>query len=83
MGCFQLLGSLSSKDGNGDEKAHENNHLGNGDYFLIIASSLHPLLLTARISRMKDLLLSVHFVVQTLNLQISRCHLADYVKELY
>ena len=24
----------------------ENKHLGNGDYFVIIASSLHPLLLT-------------------------------------
>ena len=32
---------------------------------------------------MKDLLLCVHVVVKTLNLEISRCHLADYVKELY
>ena len=32
--------------------------------------------------RMKDLLLRVHVVVKTLNLEISRCHLADYVKEL-
>ena len=30
---------------------------------------------------MKDLLLCVH-VAKTLNLEISRCHLADYVKEL-
>ena len=32
--------------------------------------------------RMKDLLLCVLVVVKTLNLEISRCHLADYVKEL-
>ena len=32
---------------------------------------------------MKDLLLCVHVVLKTLNLEISRCHLADYVKELY
>ena len=32
---------------------------------------------------MKDLLLAVHVVVKTLNLEISRCHLADYVKEFY
>ena len=32
---------------------------------------------------MKDLLLCVHGVVKTLNLGISRCHLADYVKEFY
>ena len=31
---------------------------------------------------MKDLLLCVHVVVKTANLEISRCHLADYVKEL-
>ena len=30
---------------------------------------------------MKDLLLWVHAVVKTLNLEISRRHLADYVKE--
>ena len=28
-------------------------------------------------------LLCVYVVVKTLNLEISRCHLADYVKELY
>ena len=32
---------------------------------------------------MKDLLLYVHVVFKTLNLEISRCHLADYVKEFY
>ena len=32
---------------------------------------------------MKDLLLCVHVVVNTLNLEISRCHVADYVKEFY
>ena len=30
---------------------------------------------------MKDLLFGVHVVVKTLNLEISRCHLTDYVKE--
>ena len=63
--------------------------------FVIIASSSHPLLLTEHatdglveaplnyIQRIKDFLLCVHVVVKTLNLEISRCHLADYVKELY
>ena len=32
---------------------------------------------------MKDLLLSVHVAVKTLNLEISRCHLANYIKEFY
>ena len=32
---------------------------------------------------MKDLLLCVHVVLKTLNFEISRCHLTDYVKELY
>jgi len=32
---------------------------------------------------MKELLLCVHAVVEILNLEISRCHLAGYVKELY
>ena len=31
--------------------------------------------------RIKDLLLGVYVVVKTLNLEISRCRLADYVKE--
>ena len=60
---------------------------------MIIASSSHPLLLTEHAAsglieaalklmlRMKDLLLCAHVVVKTLNLEISRCHLADYVKE--
>ena len=55
----------------------ENKHLGNGDYFVIIASSLHALLLTEHtakgleeaqlkyILRMKDLLLCAHIVVKT------------------
>ena len=72
----------------------ENKHLGNGDYFQIIASSSHPILLIEHaangqvevlfklILRMKDLLLRVHVVLKTLHLEISRCHLADYVKEL-
>ena len=60
-----------------------------------MASSSHPLLLTEhaangpveaplkQISTMKDLLLCVHVVVNTLNLEISRCHVADYVKEFH
>ena len=59
----------------------ENERLGNGDRFAIIVSSLHPLLLTEHAA--KDLLLCGHVVVETLNLEISRFHLADYVKELY
>ena len=31
---------------------------------------------------MKDLLFCVHVVVSTLNLEISRCHLGDYVEDL-
>ena len=70
----------------------ENKHLGNGDYFVIITSSFNPLLLTEHaanglvevpLQRMKDLLLSVHVVVKTLNLELSRGHLADYGKEFY
>ena len=72
----------------------ENKHLGNGYYFKIIASSSHPILLIEHatngrveaplklILRMKDLLLCVHVVVKTINLEISHCHLAGYVKEL-
>ena len=33
--------------------------------------------------RMKDLLLCVHVVVKTLHLEISHCHLTDYIKDLY
>ena len=32
---------------------------------------------------MKDLLLCVHVVIETLKLEISHCHLADYIKEFY
>ena len=72
----------------------ENKHLGNANYFKIISSSSHPILLIEHaangqveaplklILRMKDLLLSVHVVDKTLNFEISRCHLVDYVKEL-
>ena len=77
----------------------ENKHLRNGNFcdycFFLASSSSHPLLLTGlagnglvqpplkRISRLKDLLLCVHVVVQTLNLEIPRWHLTDYVKELF
>ena len=57
---------------------------------MIIASSSRPLLLTehaanglVQAQRMKDLLSCVHVLVKTLKLKISRCYLADYVKELY
>ena len=65
--------SLSSNDRN--ENVAWNKRLGNGDYFAIIASSSHPLLLTEyaanglvevslkKIKGMKDLLLCVHDVV--------------------
>ena len=36
-----------------------------------------------QIEMMRDLLLCVHVVVKTINLEISRFRLADYVKELY
>jgi len=62
----------------------ENKHLGNGDYFLIIASSSPPLLLTEHTANgLVEVLLCVHVIVITLNLEISCCHLADYIKELY
>ena len=32
---------------------------------------------------MKDSLLCVHVITKTLNVEISRCHFADHVKELY
>ena len=37
---------LSSNDGNATKTSVENKHLGNGDSFVIIASSSRPLLLT-------------------------------------
>ena len=41
------IASLSRYDGNAASKTSlENKNLGNGDYFVIIASSSHPLLLT-------------------------------------
>ena len=42
------LGSLSSNDGNGNGNVTWKKHLGNGDYFVVIASSSHRLLLTGR-----------------------------------
>ena len=36
-----------------------------------------------QIEMMRDLLLCVHVVVKTINLEISLSRLADYVKELY
>ena len=37
---------LVSNDGTATKTSLENRRLGNGDYFVIIASSSHPLLLT-------------------------------------
>ena len=65
--------------------------LRNGDYFVIISSSSHPLFLTER--AINRLAVEVNIenarfavvcsrVVKTLNSEISRCYLADYVKEL-
>ena len=46
--CCPYYLALSSNGGNGKatKTSLENEHMGNGDYFVIIASSLHPLLLT-------------------------------------
>ena len=63
------------------KKSLTNKHSGNGDYFVIVVSSLHPLLLTEYaanglveaplklIERMKDLLLCVYVVVKTFSLK--------------
>ena len=82
----------------------ENKYLGNGDYFVITASSSHALLATFRLEYVVDrarckwtgrstvevniederfTVVVCSIVVNALNLKISRCHLADYVKELY
>ena len=78
-----------------DETSLKNKHLCNDDYFAIIAFCSHSILLTNyaknrplgvpynQLWRMKDLLLGVQVFVKTLNLEISRSRLADYVKELY
>ena len=93
----QILGvtKISGTTATAPKTSSGNKHFGNGDYFVIITSSSHPLLLTENATtglveaplkltqRMKDLLLCVHVGIKTLNLEISRCHLADYVKEFY
>ena len=78
-----------------DKTSNKNKYLGNGEYFAIIAFRSHSILLkhSAKnepvrapynlIQRMRDLLLCVHVVVKTLNLEISRCRLVDFVKECY
>ena len=43
---IRILVSLSSNDGTATKTSLENRRLGNGDYFVIIAFSSHPLLLT-------------------------------------
>ena len=47
------LRSLSSNDGNGKESDNECKHLGNADYFVIVASSSHLLLLTGHAANIK------------------------------
>ena len=70
----------------------ENKHLRNGGYFCFFLPSFIVDRACCKWTgrgadevnkRMKYLLLCVDVVVKTLNLEISRCHLADYVKELY
>jgi len=41
-----VIGRLNSNDGTTTKTSLENKHLGNEDYFVIIASSSHRLLLT-------------------------------------
>ena len=91
---LQYWGAYAKTTATAAKTPLENKQLGNGYYFQIIAFSSHPILLVEHaangqvevplklILRMKDLLLRVHVVVKTLNLEISRCHLTDYVKEL-
>ena len=87
------VGSLAATTAT--ETSPENKLLGNGGYFRNYCCFLASFIVdrarckwTGRSAvevnkRMKDLLLGVHVVVKTLNVEISRCHLADYVKELY
>ena len=55
------------------------------DYFSSFnhLKSLSLTLPASDLKLLKDLLFSVHVVVETLNLEVSRCHLVDNVKELY
>jgi len=48
-----LRRSLSSNDGNGNgtKTSLDNKRFGNGDYFSLIASSSHPLLMTGQAAR--------------------------------
>jgi len=43
---IQHLGAYAATTGTETKTSLENKHLGNGDYFVIIASFPHPLLLT-------------------------------------
>ena len=63
----------------------ENKHLGNGDYSVIVVARVlckwtDRSVLIYRVKR--DLLLCVHVIIKTLNLEISH-HMADYVTEFY
>lgn len=71
-----------------DETSLKNKHLGNGDYFASIAFYLHSVLFTnysrsAVEFKIENERFIVGVVIKTLNVETSRCCLADYVKEFY
>ena len=51
-------------------------------FFLLLREDAANGLVQARWN-MKDLVSCVHVVAKAFNFEVSRCHLADYVKELY
>ena len=66
----------------------ENKHLGNSEYFVIIASSSHPLSLIEHAANrlveapLKEICV-FHVAFKTVILKFSRFHLAEYVNEMY
>ena len=81
--CSISLRELKQTTAIATKMSLENKHLGSYDYFVIITSSSHTLLLTEhaanglveaslkQISKMKDLMLGVQIIVKTLNLKIN------------
>ena len=73
----------------------ENRHLRSCEYFAIIQSSLNSIMLMKyaktgpqgslfkQIQRIKELVLYAHFVVETANVAISCCRLAEDSTELF
>jgi len=49
---FVIQPCLSSKDGNSNGRQRQRQHLGNGDYFVIIASSFLELLTEHAVTRL-------------------------------